>query len=192
LSSILESVGFTVKTTTSAEQGLQLAHDWEPDVILVDYKMPQLMGDEVARKVILSKPDAVVFIMSASVERDIESDCIKAGAKAFIEKPVRQEQLLNLIEQYTHVQYQYQEVSKVEHISNEQLAEDLLQIDLESFSLMQKAIKIGDIKGLKVLSNNLAKDWPILAQQLIYWAENYQLAKLKSLLLGIKRDGTNG
>lgn len=43
----LEREGFEVATANNGHEGLQLAESWQPDLILLDLRMPVMSGDEM-------------------------------------------------------------------------------------------------------------------------------------------------
>lgn len=43
----LERVGFETKTANNGQNGLEIAEDFRPDIILVDLKMPVLDGEQM-------------------------------------------------------------------------------------------------------------------------------------------------
>lgn len=46
----LSQSGYSVACAYDGEQGLQLAKQYEPDVILLDLRMPRMTGDEMLKK----------------------------------------------------------------------------------------------------------------------------------------------
>jgi len=46
----LELSGFTVRTAANGSEGLELAKDFEPDVLLLDLFMPEMNGDEMLQR----------------------------------------------------------------------------------------------------------------------------------------------
>src|SRR5258708_27285752 len=48
--SVLRKAGYRVLTAADGEEGLSVAHDGRPDVILLDLLLPKLSGEEVLRQ----------------------------------------------------------------------------------------------------------------------------------------------
>lgn len=46
----LERLGYDVRTATNGVTGLSLIHQFEPDLILLDLRMPVMTGDEMLRR----------------------------------------------------------------------------------------------------------------------------------------------
>ncbi len=87
---LLEVAGFTVFVAKNAAQGVELAISKQPDIILMDMRLPDMRGSEAA-KVLLAREDTrhipVVFVTSSVLAEGIEE--IKTIPNAvFIGKPI--------------------------------------------------------------------------------------------------------
>ena len=94
--SFLESFGYTVLTAPSGGKGLELASIYSFDVIIVDYLMPEMNGEEVAIKMRRLRPQAPIIMLSGAV--DVPEDTLKL-VDAFIMKDRLASQLLPAIVQ---------------------------------------------------------------------------------------------
>jgi two-component system, cell cycle sensor histidine kinase and response regulator CckA len=94
--SFLESFGYTVLTAACGRKGLELASVHSVDVVIVDYLMPEMNGQEVARKMRRLKPEAAIIMLSDAV--DVPEQALKL-VDAFIAKDGLASQLLPLIAQ---------------------------------------------------------------------------------------------
>jgi len=65
---ILEDLGFWVQTADSGEEGLKLFEGSSFDVVVTDFKMPRMNGDEVIRRMREKNPAARVILLSGFVE----------------------------------------------------------------------------------------------------------------------------
>ena len=78
-----------------AENGAEavaLANELEPDVILMDVRMPVMDGLEATRRIREAHPSAQVLLLTGT-ESPIESDVAAAGATAFLRKESGVEEL---------------------------------------------------------------------------------------------------
>lgn len=80
-----------IRFSTSAAEGLQMARDLLPDLILLDFEMPDLSGVEVCRQLKADPRTAEIAVMfvTSHQETDIEVEAFQVGAVDFISKPVR-------------------------------------------------------------------------------------------------------
>ena len=81
--------GFEVLTASDGDTGLTLAKKENPEVCLIDLKMPGLHGDEVLREILLHKPDMKCIMITASEGEGKTRERLKEmGAYACFDKPL--------------------------------------------------------------------------------------------------------
>jgi two-component system sensor histidine kinase/response regulator len=96
LQDLLEARGYTVLTANNGEQGLALARDRVPDVVLLDVMMPRMNGFDVCRKLKAEQKTAMipVLLVTSLDARQDRLAGIGAGANDFITKPIDSGDLL--------------------------------------------------------------------------------------------------
>ena len=92
----LETLGYTVLTAPSGSKGLELASIHSVDVVIVDYFMPEMNGQESAIEMRRLKPQAPIIMLSGAV--DVPEQALKL-VDAFIAKDRLSSQLLPVIAQ---------------------------------------------------------------------------------------------
>jgi CheY-like chemotaxis protein len=95
--SFLESFGYSVLTAASGGKGLELASNHSVDVVILDYFMPEMNGQEVAIEMRQLRPQAPIIMLSGAV--DIPEQALK-WVDAFIAKDCLASQLLPTIAQF--------------------------------------------------------------------------------------------
>ncbi|MBP16938.1 MAG: response regulator [Acidimicrobiaceae bacterium] len=94
----LEEEGYTVVGDTGrGDEMLELVAATDPDVVILDIKMPGMDGIEVARRIARSH-DAAVVILTAYSQRDLIDQAIEAGALAYLVKPFQRSELVPAVE----------------------------------------------------------------------------------------------
>jgi two-component system cell cycle response regulator DivK len=101
---VLQNAGHTVLCAPDAEIGLTLARTAQPDLILMDIRLPGMDG--LAATALLKADPATAAIpiiaLTATLTKDDENKAIRAGCDAYIAKPFRQQQLQAAIEDLLH------------------------------------------------------------------------------------------
>jgi CheY-like chemotaxis protein len=70
------------------ESALELINEDEPEVMILDLKMPGIDGIEVLRRVKATRPDIEVIILTGHGSEEDKEICMKLGAFAYLNKPV--------------------------------------------------------------------------------------------------------
>ena len=98
LSELLERRGIEVCAAVGdGEEGCRLATELEPDVVLLDLRMPELDGLSVLRRLAaLDLGCAVVMLTTSSDERDLVTS-LRSGARGYLLKDMEPEQLVDAL-----------------------------------------------------------------------------------------------
>jgi DNA-binding NarL/FixJ family response regulator len=75
-----------VGSAASGDEAVVLCARLEPDVVLVDYRMPGMNGAETTRAILAASPKTRVICLTASIAADEIDDLMAAGAVACITK----------------------------------------------------------------------------------------------------------
>ncbi|HSR32550.1 MAG TPA: response regulator transcription factor [Anaerolineae bacterium] len=86
-----------VGEASDGEEAIALARDLEPDVVLMDVKMPRLGGIPATRQICSELPDTQVIILTTYDTDDLVFEGIKAGAKGYLLKDATGETLVGAI-----------------------------------------------------------------------------------------------
>ncbi|MBL4763309.1 MAG: twitching motility response regulator PilH [Gammaproteobacteria bacterium] len=96
---VLEGAGFNVIVAVNAEDGLAMAKNDKPDLILMDVVMPGMNGFQATRQLSKDPGTASIPIIMITT-KDQETDKIwgmRQGAKDYIVKPVDPADLLDRV-----------------------------------------------------------------------------------------------
>jgi DNA-binding NarL/FixJ family response regulator len=81
------SPGFrSVGQAASGEEALALVDQLEPDLVLVDVRMPGMGGIEAARQISARHPEIVVVLISIEDPRDLPTAAQSCGATTIVRK----------------------------------------------------------------------------------------------------------
>lgn len=84
----LESAGFTVTVAASGVEALESVETAEPDLILMDLRMPIMDGLEAMRRLRAAGRTMPIIAISAEVNPEVETDARAAGADLIAAKPI--------------------------------------------------------------------------------------------------------
>jgi DNA-binding response OmpR family regulator len=90
--------GFVVDTASSGKEGLTIARDRPPDMVVLDIMMPDLDGLEVLRRIRSADPRLPVLMLTAKDAPSDQVEGLKSGADDYVVKPFTFEVLLARIQ----------------------------------------------------------------------------------------------
>lgn len=91
----------TLLTAMQGQLGLDLAREHQPDIVLLDLHLPDLLGDHVLVQ-LLADPrtqDGAVVMVSADATPGQVTRLLATGAKAYLTKPIDVKQFYDVLEQ---------------------------------------------------------------------------------------------
>ena len=106
LGRILERGGHSVTAVEDGEQALDSVEHHTYDIVLLDRNMPRMGGLEAlqAMRMLFGERDRLpIAILSADATPEARQECLKAGADAFLSKPVEATRLLDEIQSLADV-----------------------------------------------------------------------------------------
>ncbi|CAG5004250.1 Regulator of RpoS [Dyadobacter sp. CECT 9275] len=143
---ILELANYKVLTAQNGKEGLQLAHQEDPDLIICDIMMPELDGYGVLH--MLGKDDLTAGIpfvfLTAKAEKDDYRKGMTMGADDYLTKPYDDVELLNAVE----MRLKKSERLKKKFDRTAEGLEDFIK-EVKSFDLLAKLAEDKKIKTLK-------------------------------------------
>ena len=80
-------------------EALEVVQEEEPEVMVLDLKMPGIDGIEVLRRVRSEHPDVEVIVLTGHGSEEIKTQCMEMGACAYLEKPVDIETLTRTMQE---------------------------------------------------------------------------------------------
>lgn len=83
----LEEAGFHVITASDGQEGLNLAIEEQPDVILLDWMLPRIDGMEVCKELRLKKIQTPIIMLTAKGEEFDKVLGLELGADDYMTKP---------------------------------------------------------------------------------------------------------
>ena len=88
LQMVLEREGYKVTTSTSAGSALELVGSVDFDLVLTDLQMPEMGGLELCERVLGTRPNVPVVVITGQGSLESAIGAIRVGSYDFITKPV--------------------------------------------------------------------------------------------------------
>lgn len=192
LSKILTMDGFELREAVNGAEAIAIWRDWQPDLILMDLRMPILDGLDATR-MIKADPQGqktVVIALTASAFTNQRQTFFSVGCDDFICKPFQQQELFEKIGQHVGVQYLYEAISEVQQ-SNANINTPLSKSSLQAkIALMpedwQKKLKRsaleGNDAGIPSLLEEISSEQIGLKNAIAQLASNFDFDKILALL----------
>ena len=86
-----------VGEASSGEEAIELAETLQPDVILMDIKMPGINGIEATREILNTSPQAGILMVTMFEDDDSLFAAMRAGARGYLLKDSRGEEVAHAI-----------------------------------------------------------------------------------------------
>jgi CheY-like chemotaxis protein len=96
---IFKSLGYQVDTTSSGVEALALCQDRSFNYVLIDYYLPDIQGDQLARRIrsLATNSDVYIIGMSNDPSSLYRNACVQAGMNEVIEKPLTQSLIKDIV-----------------------------------------------------------------------------------------------
>ncbi|WP_028459309.1 PAS domain S-box protein [Chloroflexus sp. Y-396-1] len=179
LVTLLHRLGFVVQSVADEQTLLTMWRSWQPHMIWLDVDRTRINGLAVAQQIRtachnepgLMRP--VMIALSANVLSDTPTTAIESGCDEFIAKPFREHDVIRIIEQYLHIQFE-EVVPQMTTLPNG--VGDDCGYDRGWCQAIRQAAVEAHFSRLQQLITDIESTRPDDARQLWYWLEtfNYQ------------------
>ena len=97
LGNLLESVGFSVETFSSAEQYVDSARSNKSSCLILDIHLPRMNGLELQHRLSGDGNPVRIIFITAHADEYLREKALQAGAVGFFHKPFNSEALLEAV-----------------------------------------------------------------------------------------------
>jgi len=98
LETYLARCGFETETAATGSQGIEEAERFKPDIVLLDFRLPDMNGLEIMERLRRLDPKIRVIMMTGEATIEVAVAAIKAGAYDYLSKPLVLSELKILLE----------------------------------------------------------------------------------------------
>lgn len=82
----------------TADEAVQRAREFRPDVVVMDIRLPGKNGIEATREIIEILPETKIVMLTSFAEDDLLFDAINAGACGYVLKQIGSDDLINALD----------------------------------------------------------------------------------------------
>jgi len=171
------------REAADGQEGVALWEEWQPQVVLMDMRMPVLSGEAATRRIkerMAARPEAVrsvVIALTASAFNDHRDQFLACGCDDFAAKPFRAEELFAILERLVGLRFIRAGEGR---IADDALSADTLAVRLSACSAqwraeLRGAVALGDFGRITTLIEQLDARDATLRKVLSQWAYQYDL-----------------
>ena len=99
LKDVIEEEGYDVESVDKGTQAFRKAVNKSFAVIITDVRMPGLSGLEILAALKRLQPGTPIVVITAFGSEEVRRRALERGASAYLEKPIRMDELRSLIHQ---------------------------------------------------------------------------------------------
>ncbi|MFZ1612534.1 MAG: response regulator [Holophaga sp.] len=96
LSKVFSDNGYLVDPAGTGADALRLFRAHHPDIVVLDYHLPDMQGDQILMEIQAMDPRAVVLVMTADPSPELALKVVRMGARGYLRKPFDPKYLLTL------------------------------------------------------------------------------------------------
>ena len=137
LDKILQSVGFQTRTATNGSEAIALWHQWQPDLIWMDMRMPVMDGYEATKRIKQQshlKQTTIIAITASAFEQQ-KAQIMNAGCDDLVIKPFSEAIIFDKLTQHLGVKFIYQtNFDDLEVQNSDQTVKPIAYADLATLS----------------------------------------------------------
>lgn len=87
-----------VAEASTGEEAIRKAHEWNPDVAVLDIRMPGISGIEACRQIVASVNNCRVIMLTTYAEDELLFAAIRAGASGYVLKRIGDNDLVQAVD----------------------------------------------------------------------------------------------
>lgn len=125
---------------TGGHSAIRALESYSPDIIICDYNMPEINGNDVLKHIIEDpeKKDTPFIFLSAIADEKIIDKQMTSGAREYLKKPIVEKELIRTVEYYLEKYHKLRSTPKVstgDSITHENAGDDVMQYINKIFSV---------------------------------------------------------
>ncbi|MEL6929163.1 MAG: PAS domain S-box protein [Cyanobacteria bacterium J06600_6] len=184
---LLSQIGFEVREAINGLEALTLAESWQPDLILMDMRMPIMDGYEATRRIKSSSSTQKIKViaLTASSFDDERAKILASDCNDFVSKPFREMDLLNTLAKNLEIKFVYE--SKPNELQTANTSSTVDSVSAQKLSAnwlkqLEKAVIALDESTLYKLLEEIRDEHAALAQAIETKISDFAIDEILSML----------
>ncbi len=182
---LLKLVGFETIEAVDGKEAVRKFEEYNPDLILMDMRMPVMDGYEATRLIKLVEKGKLtpIVALTASTFADERNKIDSIGVQGYIHKPFRENELFHTVGKILGVKYLYEEEVILDgpKYTNELASLTLAKLPKRLVAQMSEAISVADLDQLIKLISSIEQANPDFADYIRILANNYDYDHLQKI-----------
>jgi signal transduction histidine kinase/DNA-binding NarL/FixJ family response regulator len=181
----LAPLDFTIIEATNAEEGLEKAEEFKPEIAIVDLVMPGMDGFEMIRRIRGSDKikDMVIIATSAGVFEESQARSFEAGCDSFLPKPVKADILLYQLRDHLELNLAQSSGDRLETLTRQRKI--ISGPNIDHMSDLIELSMVGDIEGMIFKAKEISESDPnlkVFASELIELLRSFRIGEIRDYL----------
>jgi two-component system cell cycle response regulator DivK len=99
---LLQMNGYEVLQARTGQEGLYIANEHQPDLILMDFELPGMTGLEILRELKSSAKTKAIKVIAVTARAMVGDEAMikDAGADHYLSKPYKYQDFLHIVKEY--------------------------------------------------------------------------------------------
>jgi CheY-like chemotaxis protein len=185
---LLTPLGFEVREAANGQEAIDVWRQWQPQLILMDMRMPVLDGREATRRIRAAESGGhtcIVALTASSFEEE-RTEILANGCDDFLRKPFREKDLLDMLAHHLGLRYEYDTVPPGRQAEEpvDVCAGRLGSLPQPLRERLRGAVSTLDVKSMEEVLLAIRRHDPDTAAMLAPLAERFDYQRINTLLDG--------
>jgi len=178
-------VGCEVGRAADGGEALRVAREQMPQIVFLDWLLPDMAGQAVARKLLAAQADLKIVAHTAAALTQYRVEAQMAGCVDFLVKPIRAEQVYECLRAHLGVAFEYATPVPETEAPGEWAAGHL-ELSEELYARLATAAELHSTTALKGCLQDLRQLGPeagVLAEHIRHLMRSYDMDGIMRLIL---------
>jgi len=161
--------GYIIKSAENGQEGIEVAHRFKPDIVILDMNLPDISGIEVLSQIKKANFPTEVIIVTAYGTINNAVEATKLGAYDYLEKPVDNDELLLLMSRALEVKKLQKKVEELKkELSSRYHFSNIIGTSSQMNSIFQMMGKIAQVDGTVLITGESGTGKELVARAIHY------------------------